>query len=210
MVSRYIGGVYIDRTLSTANTNTPVPYSPVPKARQKEAMGVLHDSVFGVNAFQVSADLISHLGMQRRGFDHWGKTEDPKIHARALQTQQDVLNHLLHPVVMARITDTALYGNNYLLESVLSDLTQAVFIDDLREDTNSFRQNLQVEYVNRLLEIISAEDGNPYDYRARSAGLAEIARIEKWMKRYSKNGSLATKASRNYIHHLIQQGLERM
>jgi hypothetical protein len=111
---------------------------------------------------------------------------------------------------MARITDTALYGNNYLLESVLSDLTQAVFVDDLREDTNSFRQNLQVEYVNRLLEIISAEDGNPYDYRARSAGLAEIARIEKWMKRYSKNGSLATKASRNYIHHLIQQGLERL
>ena len=210
VVSRYIGGVYIDRTLSTANTNTPVPYSPVPKARQKEAMGVLHDSVFGVNAFQVSADLISHLGMQRRGFDHWGKTEDPKIHARALQTQQDVLNHLLHPVVMARITDTALYGNNYLLESVLSDLTQAVFVDDLREDTNSFRQNLQVEYVNRLLEIISAEDGNPYDYRARSAGLAEIARVEKWMKRYSKNGSLATKASRNYIHHLIQQGLERL
>ncbi|MBT5797648.1 MAG: DUF5117 domain-containing protein [Porticoccaceae bacterium] len=209
VVSRYIGGVYIDRTLPSNNTDEPVPYSPVPKARQKEAMEVLHNSVFGVDAFQVSADLISHLGMQRRGFDHWGETEDPKIHARALQTQKDVLNHLLHPVVMARITDTALYGNTYLLESALSDLTQSVFADDLKGDTNSFRQNLQVEYVNRLLSIVSEDEGNPYDYRARSAGLVEVERIEKWMKRYSRSGSPATKASRNYVYHLIKQGLER-
>jgi hypothetical protein len=210
VVSRYIGGVHIDRTLPTADTDEPVPYSPVSKARQEEAMAVLHKSVFGVNAFQVSADLISHLGMQRRGFDHWGQTEDPKIHARALHTQKDVLNHLLHPVVVARITDTALYGNTYLLESVLFDLTEAIFADDLKEDTNSFRQNLQVEYVNRLLDIVSESGENAYDYRAKSAALVEIERIEKWMKRYGLRGSPATKASRNYVHHLIQKGLERV
>ncbi len=209
VVSRYIGGIYIDRTLPTATTETPVPYTPVPETRQSKAMEVLHESVFGVNAFQLPEELVSHLAMQRRGFDHWGKTEDPKIHARALQTQQDVLNHLLHPVVMARITDTGLYGNTYSLESVLSDLTQAIFEDDLRGDTNSFRQNLQIEYVDRLLSIVAVGEENPYDYRARSAALIEIERIEKWMNRYSGSGNAATKASRNYVNHLIQRGLER-
>ena len=209
VVSRYIGGIYIDRTLPTANTETPVPYTPVPETRQSEAMDVLHESVFGVNAFQLPDELVSHLAMQRRGFDHWGETEDPKIHARALQTQQDVLNHLLHPVVMARITDTGLYGNTYSLESVLSDLTQAIFEDDLREDTNSFRQNLQIEYVDRLLSIVAVGEENPYDYRSRSAALIEIERIETWMNRYSGSGNPATKASRNYVNHLIRRGLER-
>lgn len=111
--------------------------------------------------------------------------------------------------MVARITDTALYGNTYLLESVLFDLTEAIFADDLKEDTNSFRQNLQVEYVNRLLDIVSESGENAYDYRAKSAALVEIERIEKWMKRYGLRGSPATKASRNYVHHLIQKGLER-
>jgi hypothetical protein len=112
-------------------------------------------------------------------------------------------------VVMARITDTGLYGNTYSLESVLSDLTQAIFEDDLRGDTNSFRQNLQIEYVDRLLSIVAVGEANPYDYRARSAALIEIERIEKWMNRYSGSGNAATKASRNYVNHLIQRGLER-
>jgi hypothetical protein len=120
-----------------------------------------------------------------------------------------VLNHLLHPVVMARITDTGLYGNTYSLESVLSDLTQAIFEDDLREDTNSFRQNLQIEYVDRLLSIVAVGEENPYDYRSRSAALIEIERIETWMNRYSGSGNPATKASRNYVNHLIRRGLER-
>ncbi len=76
---------------------------------------------------------------------------------------------------------------------------------------NTFRQNLQVEYSKRLINIVGYNgNDNAYDYRARAAALNEIERIESWMKRYSKkSGQSATDATRRYILHLIDQGLDR-
>ncbi len=210
VVSRYIGGVYVERAWAGEGPPGSQPYTPVPEERQREAMRVLGDAVFAPNAFEVPEDLVTHLGEQRRGFDLYGKTEDPKLHARALATQKDVLDHLLHPVVMTRISDTMLYGNTYSLNEVLSDLTDAIFASDLKGEMNSFRQNLQVEYVTRMLAIASDKEGSPYDYSARAVALFELERIESWMKRYgkSKSGS-AAHAARNYVLHLIEKGLDR-
>ena len=56
---------------------------------------------------------------------------------------------------MTRITDSRLYGNQYPLAEVMSDLTSAIFDADASGNVNTFRQNLQMEYVNRLVAIIT-------------------------------------------------------
>ena len=210
VVSRYIGGVYVDRALAGDSDGESHPYQPVPETRQRQAMSVLSQRIFSEDAFEIPADLISHLAMQRRGFAHFETTEDPKIHTRALTIQNDILDHLLHPVVLSRITDTTLYGNTYDVSHMLDDLTTAIFEADLKGDTNTFRQNLQVEYTQRLLKIVKMGNDEEYDHHSRSAALSEVERIESWMKKYRKgNGDKLSQASRNFVLYIIERSLER-
>ena len=210
IVSRYIGGVYVDHALAGEGAEASNPYQPVPEERQRQAMSVLSQRIFSEDAFQIPADLISHLAIQRRGFALFKTTEDPKIHDRALTIQKDILDHLMHPVVLGRITDTTLYGNTYDVSHMFADLTNAIFEADLKRDINTFRQNLQVEYTQRLLKIAQIGGDNEYDYHSRSAALSEVERIESWMKKYRKvRGDKLSEATRNFVLHLIERSLER-
>ncbi|HEX2724149.1 MAG TPA: zinc-dependent metalloprotease, partial [Gemmatimonadaceae bacterium] len=104
--------------------------------------------------------------------------EDPKLHDRVLQIQRNVLSHVLAPRVQTRITDSRLYGNEYALSEVMSDLTSAIFDADARGNVSTFRQNLQLEYVNRLVAMITAPTKAPFDYQSQSAALATLRSIQ--------------------------------
>jgi len=177
VISRYIGGVYVDRAFA-GQPGATKPFTPVSRADQKRAMASLAKNVFAPSAFSSPSNLYSYLQMQRRGFDFFGTPEDPKIHDRVLTTQKNVLNHLLNPRVMTRITDSRLYGNEYPLSEVMSDLTSAIFDADASGNVNTFRQNIQMEYVNRLAAIITPPTKNNYDYPSQSAALAALRSIQ--------------------------------
>ena len=169
VISRQIGGVYVDRTVPGAEGVMDAPFTPVPEARQKAAMNALKDHIFAADAFDAPEELVRRLQTQRRGFNYFGDTEDPKLHARALGIQMGVLNHLLHPVVMGRMTDTALYGNSYSSTQMILDLNDAIFGGDLRGKPNAFRRNLQTAYLERL---VAMADDPSYEATARGAALA--------------------------------------
>jgi hypothetical protein len=71
-----------------------------------------------------------------------------------------------------------MYGNQYPLAEVMSDLTSAIFDADAASNVNTFRQNIQMEYVNRLVAIITAPTKNNYDYPSQSAALASLRSIQ--------------------------------
>ena len=73
-----------------------------------------------------------------------GKNEDPKLHDMILNSQKGVLSHLLHRNVLKRMTDSALYGNEYDLNTFMTDLTFAIFDADKRSNVTTQRQNLQI------------------------------------------------------------------
>ncbi|HEX8694016.1 MAG TPA: zinc-dependent metalloprotease [Longimicrobium sp.] len=204
VVSRHVGGVYVDRAVA-GQPGATRPFRPVPGAEQRRAMAVLREHVFGPGAFSAPAELYAHLQMQRRGFDHLPATEDPKVHDRVLNVQQQVLEHLLHPVVLKRISDSRLYGNDYPVVEVVGDLTDAVFADDQRGSVNTFRQNLQVAYVQRLLRI--ATDAPGYDAPSRSAALTNLRRIER-LAAGRAGADAATAAHAASLRFLIERGLE--
>ena len=205
VLSRYIGGVYVDRAM-VDQPGADQPFRPVSLDDQKRAMDALSQHIFGPDAFAHDGELYAHLQMQRRGFGFFSETEDPKIHGRISTIQNNVLNHLLHPTVLLRVTDSRLYGNEYSLVEMMGDLTNAVFEADAGQSVNSFRRNLQSEYVGRLLRIINDDDGPSYDAISKSVALANLHSIDRIAAR--AGGDAETGAHRAYLRHLIKQGLD--
>lgn len=202
VVSRYIGGVYVDRAV-VGQEGATEPFRPVETDRQKKAMEVLERQVFAPDAFQLPAELLSHSARQRRGFNHFEETEDPKIHDAVLAIQTGVLDHLMHPVVMKRITDSALYGNGYSLADVVTDLTDAIFAADASENVNSMRQNLQMAYVQRLSKMV--KEG--YDTPSQSMAVYSLNAIDDLLER-RRGGDIATQAHTQNLRLTIDRALD--
>ncbi|WP_100644023.1 zinc-dependent metalloprotease [Alteromonas facilis] len=206
VVSRYVGGVYVDRSY-VGQEGYQQPFTPVAKADQERAMKTLRDFVFAPNAISEMEPLFAYLQRQRRGFDHFGNNEDPKLHDMLLGAQKNVLNHLLHPAVTLRLSDTALYGNEYSVEALLADLTAAIFDADIKRDVNSYRRNLQTEYVERLIAISGLEAASKYDNFAKAAAVYELNRVKKLVD--SSRGDQATKVHRFYLNDRISRAFHK-
>jgi hypothetical protein len=147
VVSRYVGGVHLNRQPPQSGQT---PYTPVAAQTQRRAMQTLNEYLFAPDVFNDTGDLIARLQPQRRGFDFYGQTEDPKIHQAVLQTQRSVLDHLLHPNTLQRLMDSQSYGGQYTALEMLQTLTDGLFAADLGGEVNSYRQNVQVDYVRML------------------------------------------------------------
>ena len=203
-ISRYIGGVYLDRAF-TGQEGASKPFIPVEKEKQIKAMKALTDYVFSPSAFNFDGEIYNYLQRQRRGFNHWGTPEDPRLHSRYLNLQKGVLNHLLHANVLNRIIDSELYGNEYSLSSMMTDLNDAIFKQDANGSVNSFRQNLQVEYVTMLINIITKDQKN-YLHNARSMVLYNLKSARAISAR--NVGNTSTKAHRQHLLFLIDNALD--
>lgn len=205
-ISRYIGGVYVDRAFEGQKGASSKPFTPVSYKDQKRAMEALAKLAFAPNAFELPEELYPYLQQQRRGFGFFSSTEDPKIHTRNLLIQKGVLMHLLHPTVLQRLTDSELYGNQYKLSEMLNDLTAAIFKADLMGRVNSFRQNLQTEYVSMLIDI--AKDSTQYDNRSRNLAVFQLKQIERQLNA-NKGADIDTQAHREALLIKIKKSFEK-
>ncbi|NNF52703.1 MAG: DUF5117 domain-containing protein, partial [Gammaproteobacteria bacterium] len=202
VISRYVGGVYIDRTPAGLGSQDK-PYTPVSYDDQKRAMAVLNERIFAPGAVPVTNELISHLQQQRRSFDFYSVTEDPKVHEWTLAMQKGVLDHLLHPVTMKRITDSRLYGNRYDLATFMDDLNDAMFAADAGGNINTQRQNLQLEYVNRLAAMVKGDKKSAYDYPSQSMALLHLERIRQQLRKRGRLNA-ETQAHNQHIRYVIE------
>lgn len=206
VISRYIGGVFLDRGMS-GQAGANAPYTPVPLGEQQRAMSVLRNSVFAPDAFSLPDDLYRHLAQQRRGFN-FSSPEDPKIHDTVLKVQTGVLDHILHPAVMKRLTDTRLYGNDYSVSMFVSELTDAIFAADARADVNTFRQNLQMDYVNRLSAMVRGEGKAKYDTPSQNMAVYTLSQIREMQGR-RRGANLETQAHAQNLKLVIDRALDR-
>ena len=204
VISRYIGGVFVNRSRVGQELGAK-PFTPVPYAEQKRAMNILDQYAFSPSAFQFDTDILNYLKMQRRGFGFRSGGEDPKLHSRVLVAQKGLLDHLLHQNVLERLTDTELYGNKYSVAEMMSDLTKSIFDADLKTSVNTYRQNIQLEYVNRLGGILEGKSG--YDYISQSAALSELNKIKSKMGG-AQSPNESTKAHRKHIVFAINEILD--
>ncbi|QTD57467.1 zinc-dependent metalloprotease [Parasphingorhabdus cellanae] len=201
-ISRYVGGVYIDRSPKGQSAVGPNPFVPVPLEEQKYAMAMLAQHIFAPNALQLPENLLPYLMPQRRG---QSGIETPEVHSDALQIQSSVLDYLLHQKVLSRIIDSAQYGNGYTFDIMLDDLTSAIFEADMRGPVNIYRQNLQTAYVNKLLNIVEKKSG----YEAVIAGTyGQVTKIDKMMRSKARSGDPSTRTHREYLRQIIKTALD--
>ena len=200
VIVKYIGGVYVNRAF-IAQPGAGKAYIPVPLAEQKRAMKALSQYAFAANSFGVQTNLFPYLQMQRRGFNFFGSNEDPKINERVLGYQKTLLAHLTNVTVLKRLSDSRNYGNSYSVVNMMNDLTEAIFKGD-NGAIPTFRYNLQVAYVDRLLAIVNS---NFYDGVSQAAALSQLKAIEKM----PAGGNDEAKAHSLLLNQKIKQGLEK-
>jgi hypothetical protein len=88
---------------------------------------------------------------------------------------------------------------------MMTDLTNGIFKDDLSGSVNTFRQNLQTEYVSQLLKLI---DNDKYSSIARAQALYQVKNIRKMMTANAGTNA-ETIAHRQYLVQVIDEGLEK-
>jgi len=196
IASRYVGGVYVERAAADQFVDS-APYTPVPLKQQKRAMKFLAENYFASDAFTREIELAMYLQPQRRGYGFFSNTEDPKLHRAILSIQMNPINHLLHPQTLSRLTDSQLYGNEYSVTDLFDDLTVAIFQEEIFQNTNTQRQNLQTEVINRYIEVAKNTDGT-YSSIDQSAATRSLKQVETWYSFYfGKN--VETKSHRQRI-----------
>jgi hypothetical protein len=164
-------------------------------------MNALSQYAFSSNSFGVQSNLYPYLQSQRRGFNFFSSTEDPKINERVLNYQSTLLMHLTNATVLRRLTNSRMYGNGYTAMAMLTDLTNAIFKGD-NGLVPTFRFNLQDAYTDRLLTIVNS---NNFDAISQAAALAQLKSIEKM----PAGASDEAKAHANLLIQKIKKGLEK-
>ena len=207
VVSRYVGGVHIDR--QPPNVSRRQPYTPVSAAQQRRAMDVLNRYLFAPDVLQGAEPLLVRLQPQRRGFDFFGKPEDPKVHEALLRVQKSVLSHLLHPTTLQRLVDTRRYGGRYSAHEMLQTLSDGLFAADLAGNVNSYRQNVQIEYVGMLEAALASSE---YSHNIKAAIYAQLRQLSDSLAgKIGAKGyvmlNAATQAHTNYLDFTLRKAL---
>lgn len=202
-ISRYIGGVQVDRSFPGQNPGSK-PFVITPVEYQKKAMAFLSKNVFAPNAFNADRQLLPYLQTQRRGYNFFGSPEDPKHTSLVQGFQTNLLAQLLHPTTLRRINNSGLYGNTYNAAEVMGDLVTAVFKADIAGDVNIYRQNLQTEFVKSAIAIVESKTG--YDNASRSAAYNALRKVKTLLATAVSPNEL-TKAHRSMLVFTIDKAL---
>ncbi|HEX2473391.1 MAG TPA: zinc-dependent metalloprotease, partial [Lacipirellulaceae bacterium] len=107
--ARYIGGLYVSRS-HKGDEGAPKPLEVIPPERQREALTLLEEQVFGDTPFSFPPDLYNQLAASH--WDHWGtqivERGDYPVHDIILLWQDRIVSRLLSPLTLARLHDSEL------------------------------------------------------------------------------------------------------
>jgi hypothetical protein len=195
VAARFIGGVYVHRDHKGDPGNRP-PLAIVDAARQREALALLKEEVFGPNAYQLSPELLNRLGPPK--WAHWGtrsnERADYPIHDVILGWQDRILAQLLSSPTLTRLVDSELKipaeQDTFTAADLIHELSTAVFqeVDKLGDGKftarkpaiSSLRRNLQRRCFERFAMIALGQAAAPADCLALAN--AELEGLESRIK----------------------------
>jgi len=162
--SKSIGGIYHVRD-HAGDPNARPPYTPVPAAKQREALEFLRTYAFSEKAFQLPPGLLNKLAIERLpGLDFWTYFTVQRIdfpwHDAVLNLQRNVLNRLYHPVLLNRVLDNELrFAPNekpFAMADLFKGLDTAIWseLDANPAKISSLRRNLQREQLKQLIRLV--------------------------------------------------------
>ncbi|MGB5872127.1 MAG: zinc-dependent metalloprotease [Bacteroidota bacterium] len=162
--SKFVGGIYHHRHHVGDPDGLP-PFTPVPAAKQREALEFLQANAFSEKAFELPASLHNRLAIDRlRGLNRMAMYSVTRLdypwHNTVLGLQRAVLGRLHHPTTLARIQDNELRFSEGETAFTMYEMFQALngsIWSELNSGTvriYSLRRNLQREYVKQLIRLV--------------------------------------------------------
>jgi hypothetical protein len=190
---KWVGGQFNSRN-HRGQPGAVSPLTPVPAARQREALDFLAQRAFAAGAFSVDPGLLNKLGPDR--WSHWGVGEqfgiftgprlDYTYNDKALAIQTGLLETLTAPMLLARVREAeSRSAEPYRLSEHLDRLTRAIWGEVgsgspaamKALDGPGTRRELQRAYVDRLATMLVAPpNGTPDD--ARALARLQLVRID--------------------------------
>ena len=152
---RYIG--HVQRNIAGRFENslpTQSPYSPVPKARQKEAVRWISENVYDYPEWLYPSDITEKLG-----FNTEAEIANKQRNALTYELSSDVLYNLS-------------ISNEYSIDEYLNDVFACVWkpLNDKDEKRNKVRRQLERNYVDLLDKIINSKQ----DTKQQSTSIADL------------------------------------
>ncbi len=173
ITARYVGGANVVRDFAGTNRN---PITPVPAAKQREALQLLSTSVLSANAFKFKPDFVQKLTATRLEQSDAAAaggqplTTEYRLANEVLTTQRAVLAQLLNDRTATNLLENALRdtGNPMRLSEVYETVRGAVWSELASgADIGLFRRNLQREHVRALSEqLVRPAPTMPADAKA--------------------------------------------
>lgn len=186
-VTKKVGGLYVARD-HKGDPSGRLPFTPVPAAKQREAVHLLLDHAFAEDAFRFDPEMLNKLAPNR--WSHWGVgwfqvPVDYPVHAYVAFLQESLLEELLNPFRLTRVLDNEVRTPrgmaSYRLSELFGSLTSAAWAElgeppERARSVNSFRRNLQRAYTDQLIRFLVAPPlGTPED--ARSLARLHLSRV---------------------------------
>ncbi len=174
VTTKYLSGVYTARDHRGDPDARPA-FTPVPAAKQREALAFITQAGLGENAYKFRPELLNRLAPSR--WWHWGANPfgegriDFPLHDWALTFQSILVSLLLDPDVMARIRDNELRAAAgtavVTIPDVFQSMTAAIWSEaGAARNTGSIRRDLQRMYLVELLRmVVNPPLGTPEDAR---------------------------------------------
>ena len=185
---KYIGGHYINRD-HAGDPNGRPPLQNVPRPKQREALQLLVDRVFGEGALAVPSATLAQLGTNRWIFDWgsnltWNGRLDYPFHEQVLGFQNAVLAQTLHPLRLARIRDAETkFGraNVITIPELMDQLTSAIWNEVWStpgRNVAALRRDLQRAHLDQLSQLVAMPpDRLPAD--ARAVARQQLASLDR-------------------------------
>jgi hypothetical protein len=181
MAVKYVGGQYQSRDLARQDGGRP-PLTPVPAARQREALDLIAKRGFAADAFRIDPSLLNRLVQDR--WLHWGVPNlfapgpnrlDYDLHTKVLTAQRALLDGMMSPSLLARMRQAENYSPDPMRLSEYFDRMTGMLWSEVAAggaplqslERPGTRRELQRVYVDKLASLVSAPiPGGPDDARA--------------------------------------------
>ena len=165
-VSKFIGGIQHSRHhVGETERN---PFVVVPADDQRRALQFLDEQIIGADVFRFDSDLLNKLAPERLGNlegSMWDMNRlDFPIHSYIKRIQRLAIYRIYHPNIINRVQDNELRFSQgedvFTLEELFTRSSNMVWRElYVGGNVNSFRRNLQTEYIKVLSAIMKNESG---------------------------------------------------
>lgn len=184
-MARFIGGIENSRA-RIGDPGGKLPFTPIPAAKQREALKFIADNIWASDAFQFSPLLLAKLQPERQPDFNWSVYEMQRIEYPLINQVRNVqttpLRYIYNPTTLARINDIEkLYKSGedvYTMTEMFQDVRRAIWAEVISgKNVNAYRRNLQREHLATLVDMVT-DRTSPYPADARTLARVDLRTLK--------------------------------